>query len=168
MKIVIAKFRNLAIISHVARVAEWQTRRSQKPLGIPCEFDSRLGHQFSQRFILKNMHEIGIIKAVLKKVEKVMKDENLKSCDTVVLEVGELSGVVPHFMEECWPAATVHSSFENTKLEMNVIKGVVRCNNCKEEFNAYECDLRCPNCGEDRKHTTLTGKQLIIKEIRGI
>ena len=31
-----------------ARVVEWQTRGSQKPLGeTPCEFDPRLGHHIS-------------------------------------------------------------------------------------------------------------------------
>ena len=113
------------------------------------------------------MHEVGVISAILKKIEKVMDDEDLSIVDTVVLEVGELSGVVPHFMEECWPAATYHTRFEETKLEMNVIKGQVKCDTCGEEFNAYECDLKCPKCGEDRKHTPLTGRELIIKEIRG-
>lgn len=113
------------------------------------------------------MHEVGVISAILKKVEKVMDDEKLAVCDTVVLEVGELSGVVPHFMEECWPAATYHTRFEKTKLEMNVVKGQLKCDKCGEEFNAYECDLKCPKCGEDRKHTPLTGRELIIKEIRG-
>ena len=47
------------------------------------------------------MHEVGVINAILKKVEKVMKDEDMSSCDVVALEIGELSGVVPHFMEEC-------------------------------------------------------------------
>src|SRR5262245_47671072 len=40
-----------AILPHkLAEVAEWQTRRSQKPLGAtPCGFDSRLRHQLARR-----------------------------------------------------------------------------------------------------------------------
>ena len=47
------------------------------------------------------MHEVGVISAILKKVEKVCEQEDVSVVDTVVLDVGELSGVVPHFMEEC-------------------------------------------------------------------
>ncbi|MDO5328863.1 MAG: hydrogenase maturation nickel metallochaperone HypA [Coriobacteriia bacterium] len=113
------------------------------------------------------MHEVGVITSILHTVEDIMKDENLTTVETIVLDVGELSGVVPHFMEECFPAATYKTRFENTKLEMNVIPGNVRCDSCGEEFNAYACDLKCPKCGEDKKHTPLTGRELIIKEIRG-
>lgn len=113
------------------------------------------------------MHEVGVISAILKKIEKIMHQEKLTYVDTIVLDVGELSGVVPHFMEECFPAATYKTQFEKTKLEMNVIPGIVKCDKCFEEFNAYKCDLKCPKCGEDRHHTPLSGRELIIKEIRG-
>ena len=52
------------------------------------------------------MHEVGIISSMLKTIEKVMEQENLNTVETIVLQVGELSGVVPHYMRECFPAAT--------------------------------------------------------------
>lgn len=113
------------------------------------------------------MHEVGIISAVLKTVRGVMQREKLTFVEEITLEVGELSGVVPHYMEECYPAAVYKTEFENTKLNMNVIPGIVRCDKCQEEFNAYQCNLKCPKCGEDRKHTPLSGRELIIKEIKG-
>ena len=44
------------------------------------------------------MHEVGIISSMLKTIEKVMEQENLTTVETIVLQVGELSGVVPHYM----------------------------------------------------------------------
>ena len=41
------------------------------------------------------MHEVGIISAMLKKLERVMEEEGLTHVEKVVLEVGELSGIIP-------------------------------------------------------------------------
>ena len=113
------------------------------------------------------MHEVGIISSMLKTIEKVMEQENLTTVETIVLQVGELSGVVPHYMRECFPAATYKTRFQNTRLELEVIPGIVRCNRCKTEFNGYSCDLVCPECGNNRELTRLCGSELMIKEIHG-
>lgn len=113
------------------------------------------------------MHEVGIISSMLNTVEKIMEEEKLSVVETIVMEVGEISGVVPHYMEECFPAAVYKTKFENTKLEMHVIPGIIRCNECGEEFNAYEQDLKCPKCGNKSDFTPLSGRELLIKEIRG-
>lgn len=113
------------------------------------------------------MHEVGIISAMLKQIEKIMEQEQLTHVEKIVLEVGELSGVVPHYMEECYPAAVYKTRFSDTKLDMITIPGTVRCDICHEEFNGYEHDLCCPKCGNRRQLTPLTGRELLIKEIVG-
>ncbi len=113
------------------------------------------------------MHEVGIISSILKTVERVVDREELTHVEAIVLEVGELSGVVPHYMEECWPAAVYKTRFVDTKLDIKVIPGILLCDTCGTKFNGYHCDLKCPNCQEDRRHTPLSGRELIIKEIRG-
>lgn len=113
------------------------------------------------------MHEVGIISAMLKQIDRVMEQEQLTHVEKIVLEVGELSGVVPHYMEECYPAAVYKTHFADTKLEMIIIPGIVRCQVCQEEFNGYQHDLCCPNCGNRHRLTPLTGRELRIKEIVG-
>ena len=113
------------------------------------------------------MHEVGIISSMLKTIEKVMEQENLTTVETIVLQVGELSGVVPHYMRECFPAATYKTRFQDTRLELEVIPGIVRCNRCQTEFNGYACDLVCPECGNNRDLTRVSGSELMIKEIHG-
>lgn len=51
------------------------------------------------------MHELGIVFEVVKVVEQVAKEQKLPSVDTIVLQVGELCGVIPVYLDECWPAA---------------------------------------------------------------
>jgi len=113
------------------------------------------------------MHEVGIISSMLKKIERIMEQEQLTHVEKIVIEVGELSGVVPHYMEECYPAAVYKTRFSETKLEMITIPGILRCDECGMEFNGYQHDLCCPACGNRQRHTPLTGRELLIKEIVG-
>ena len=110
------------------------------------------------------MHELSIISALVKTVEQIMQQEGLTQVDTIVLQVGELSGVVPHFVEECYPAAVYQTSLEQTKLKMEVIPGIVRCQDCGEEFSGYQYNLKCPKCGSERLDA-LSGREFILKEI---
>ena len=110
------------------------------------------------------MHELGIISAVVKTVQNIMVQENLTNVEKIVLQVGELSGVVPHYVEECYPAAVYKTPLEQTKLEMEIIAGIVRCKKCGSEFSGYKYDLRCPKCGSEELDA-LSGREFIIKEI---
>lgn len=82
------------------------------------------------------MHEAGIISSLVKKIERITHEEGVTEVEAVVLEVGELSGVVPSYMEKCWPAATYKSFMEGTELRMETVPGIVKCRNCGELFNA--------------------------------
>ena len=110
------------------------------------------------------MHELGIISAIVKTVVGVMEQEKLSSVEKIVLQVGELSGVIPHYVEECYPAAVYKTRLENTKLEMEIIPGIVRCRECNCEFNAAKHDLKCPKCGSQNLEA-LSGREIVIKEI---
>ena len=50
------------------------------------------------------MHELGLCDAMLRMMDKILTEEEpgAFSIRRVVLEIGELSGVVPRFMEESW------------------------------------------------------------------
>ena len=113
------------------------------------------------------MHEVGIISAMLKTIEAVMEEEQLTKVEKIVLQVGELSGVLPHYMKECFPAAVYKTRFQDTKLEMESVPGIARCNRCGKEFNGLRYDLTCPGCGNRTDFERLSGEELIIKEIQG-
>ena len=82
------------------------------------------------------------------------------------MQVGELSGVLPAYLESCYPAAVYKTFMENTELELEIVPGIARCNHCGKEFNAVAEDLKCPGCGGEQ--LTACGRtELIIKEILG-
>lgn len=112
------------------------------------------------------MHEVGVISSMLKTLERVMAQEQLSHIDKVVLEVGELSGVVPHYMEECFPAAVYKTRFEDMKMEMEVVRGIIQCMECEHQFPVEDTELKCPVCGSD-KLKPFAGTGFMIKEIHG-
>ena len=109
------------------------------------------------------MHEVGIISAMLKTIEAVMEEEHLTRVEKIVLQVGEL----PHYMQECFPAAVYKTRFQDTKLELDIVPGIAKCNRCGLEFNGLKYDLTCPTCGNRHDFQRLSGDELIIKEIQG-
>ena len=48
------------------------------------------------------MHELGIIVHVMRTVEEVAAENNLTEIRSVTCEIGEVSGVVPEYMTDCF------------------------------------------------------------------
>ncbi|MDR3551542.1 MAG: hydrogenase maturation nickel metallochaperone HypA [Clostridia bacterium] len=110
------------------------------------------------------MHELGILNALVHIIEGIVRDENLTEVEKIVIEVGELSGVVPRYIEECYPAAVYKTFMEKTALELIVVPGIVKCRGCGLVFNAAANDLHCPGCsGQDLE--ILGGNDMIVSEI---
>ncbi len=112
------------------------------------------------------MHELGLLSAMVKTIENIAQEEKLEKIEKVVLQVGELSGVLPEYLRSCYPAAVYKTFMEQTELELEIVPGIARCNDCGEQFNAVQNDLKCPKCGGEHL-TALSGRELMIKEILG-
>ena len=48
------------------------------------------------------MHELGIIVHVMRTVEEIAAENNLTEIRSGTCEIGEVSGVVPEYMIDCW------------------------------------------------------------------
>jgi hydrogenase nickel incorporation protein HypA/HybF len=110
------------------------------------------------------MHELGVLNSMVHTIERIIKEENLTQVQKLVIEIGELSGIVPRYLEQCWPAASYKTFMENTELELIIIPGIVKCRECGRVFNAVYSDLNCPDC-RSREMEILEGNDMIIKEI---
>ena len=100
-----------------------------------------------------------------KVIEEALADENVEAVDTVVMEIGEISSVVPHYFESCFPAARERPLLRDAKLEMNIIPAVGRCRNCGVTFPIVENKGYCPDCCSFDKEL-LSGREFNIKEVR--
>lgn len=110
------------------------------------------------------MHELGVLNSMVHTIERIVKEQNLTQVHKLVMEVGELSGIVPRYLELSWPAAAYKTFMENTELELIVVPGIVKCRSCGRVYNAVYSDLSCPGCGSSVMDI-LEGNDMIIKEI---
>lgn len=110
------------------------------------------------------MHEIGIVRSMCKTVMDYARENNVQQIREIVVEIGELSLVIPEYVEELFPPVVKDTELENTKLIIEIIPGMAECDECDEIFNVIEHKGYCPNCGSFEK-TVLTGQDFNIKEI---
>lgn len=110
------------------------------------------------------MHELGICDALLKMLRNVAEEEQLENVQSITVEVGTLSGVVPRFLADGWEAVTDGTPLEGTEMRIETVDGTAECLDCGAVFTADLNDLRCPEC-RGAKLTPLTGRDLTLKEI---
>ena len=97
-------------------------------------------------------------------VRGIMKDEELTEIESITVEVGSLSGVMPSFLADCWVAVADGTELQETEFVIEELAGTASCMDCGAEFTADLNDLRCPKC-RGNKLMPLTGRDLTLKEI---
>lgn len=110
------------------------------------------------------MHELGLIYQMVKTVDNVVAENHLSEVDKIVLQVGEMTDVVPNFLTEAWQVAKESTAYPNAKLELEIIKGTAKCLDCNFESEVKDFDLTCPKCNSP-KLKLISGREFEIKEI---
>lgn len=110
------------------------------------------------------MHEIGVVRSMIHTVDEFCKENSVDKVKEIVLDIGELSLVIPKYVEDVYPAVVMDTKYKDTQLVINVVPGMAECDDCDEIFNVIEHEGYCPNCGSFNK-TVLSGEEFIIKEI---
>ena len=110
------------------------------------------------------MHEIGLLRQLVRTVTAFAAENDVHDIAEVAVDCGELSLVIPEYLEELYPTAVKGSMLENTKLTIHIVPGLAECDECDEIFNVIEHKGYCPNCGSFEK-TVLSGKDFTVREI---
>ena len=110
------------------------------------------------------MHELGVVIEIIKTVEDLARENGLSKIDTLVLQIGELSSIIPHYVEACYPAAVDGTLLQETKLKIEILPGNAICQKCNRVFNLLANNSKCLNCGSE-SWELLGGKEFMIKEI---
>ncbi len=111
------------------------------------------------------MHELGIVFHIMDSVEKVAADNSLERVSAVVLELGEVSGVVPDYLTHCWDWAAARTElFRGAALRVEALPAVTRCGGCGGDYPTVAHGRVCPLCGSENTWL-LTGNEVNIKEI---
>ena len=110
------------------------------------------------------MHELGVVLEVVKAVEKVMQEQQLTTVASIVLQFGELSSMVPKYVQDCFPAAVDGTRLEQTRLEIEILPANALCGKCQKVYPVVPQKGICPHCGSERREL-LGGREFFIKEI---
>lgn len=114
------------------------------------------------------MHELNIVTYVVKAVEELAEANALTKVNSVTLEFGEVSGVIPEYLVDCWNWYAKKSQLlDGAELKSEIIPAITWCDNCKTSYPTVQHGKTCPNCGSG--NTWLQqGTELNIKEIEAM
>lgn len=111
------------------------------------------------------MHELGIIVHIAKTLDQVAAENEVTKIGSVTLEIGEVSGVVPEYLTECWNFYRKKSPLlADSEMKIEMLPAVTYCENCKENYATVEYGKQCPHCGSYETYL-LKGNECSIKEI---
>ncbi|MDE6722583.1 MAG: hydrogenase maturation nickel metallochaperone HypA [Eubacterium sp.] len=114
------------------------------------------------------MHELGIVFHIIKSVEDVAAQNKLKKVNSVTIQLGEVSGVLHNYLDDCWNwACTKKELMNGAKLIIEVIPAVTYCEDCKSTYNTVEHGKTCPNCKSESTYL-ISGNEINIKEIEAV
>lgn len=110
------------------------------------------------------MHELGVVIEVVKTVEAFAKENGVEKIEALVLQIGELSAMIPAYIEACYPCAVEGTILEHAELRIEILPGNARCKECGKIYNFLETEGVCPDC-RVKKPELLGGREFMIKEI---
>ena len=112
------------------------------------------------------MHELGVVFYIVKDVKKVAEENKVEKVNSVTLQVGEVSSVIPSYLTDCWDwsVAKEEGPIHGAKLVVEQIDAMTYCEDCGKQYPTVEFGKTCPHCGSEHPYL-LTGNEVCIKEI---
>lgn len=107
------------------------------------------------------MHELGITRNIVAIVSDAARGRRVTK---VILEVGQLAGVMSEAIAFCFDTVAAGTPIEGTRLEILKVDGRARCRDCGAEFATPTLYTPC-TCGS-RQFDRLAGEELNIKAMQ--
>ena len=111
------------------------------------------------------MHELGLVFHMVDLLEKVGEENELTHIERVVLDLGEVSGVLVDQLQDCWKWASAKSELlAGAVLEVNQLPAVTICNDCGRTYPTVAHGRICPHC-ESPNTVLVSGNQMEVREV---
>ena len=111
------------------------------------------------------MHELGIVFHIIRSVEEVGRQNGVSQVNAVTLELGEVSGVLEDYLQDCWNwAASKSDMLRGAKLQVVVSPAKTLCENCGCVYPTVAHGRTCPACGSGKTHL-IQGDETMIRDI---
>ena len=111
------------------------------------------------------MHELGVVFHIADSVEKIAVENEAEHIRKVVLEIGEVSTVIPEYLLDVWNWNCKRTKMlYDCELVIEKIDAVTFCQGCEKTYSTVEHGKVCPFCGSEETYL-ITGNEVNIKEI---
>lgn len=111
------------------------------------------------------MHELGLVTQVVRTIEEIAQKEKLTKVAVVTLEIGEVSGIIPDYLEDCFRYFIKKSELlQEAALKIEMIPALTYCENCHKTYDTLTYAKKCPCCGGEDTFLAM-GNEFNIKEI---
>lgn len=93
------------------------------------------------------MHELGLVFHMIDTLEEVGRENELTSIGKVSLELGEVTGVIPDYLLDCWRwAADRNELLRGAELDIQPVEAITVCNACGRTYPTLKHGKICPHC----------------------
>ena len=111
------------------------------------------------------MHELGIVYHIIDTLEEVGRENALTSIQSVTIELGEVSAVIPEYLTDCWNWAVKKKELlKDARMDIEILPAVTLCRNCGKEYGTVEHGRICPYCGSELTHLVVSN-EINIKQV---
>ena len=113
------------------------------------------------------MHELGVVFHIIDDVTDIGRQNNLSKINSVTLQLGTVSTVIPDYLTDCWYWAVKRTELmQDAKLIIEPIEAITFCEGCKKTYDTVKYGKICPYCGSEDTYL-YQGNEFLIKEIEG-
>ena len=111
------------------------------------------------------MHELGIIVHITKTLGELAVGNKLTNIASVTLEIGEVSGIVPDYLTDCWQYYRKRDELiKDSELKIELLPATTYCEDCEKTYPTVKYGRECPYCHGPHTYL-LEGNECNIKEI---
>jgi len=112
------------------------------------------------------MHEVSIIQNVVEIVTEKAIENKFTKVNKVSLRIGELSGVMPESLNFAFKSCIIDTILEGSTLEIEKVKAIAECAECKKQFPIDHFNKLCPCCNKFCS-SIISGYELYVNTIEG-
>jgi len=110
------------------------------------------------------MHELTITENILKVVVPAAEKAGAKRILKIRMKAGELSGIIPIYLEKCFEQVSEGTIAEGAQLILETVPASIRCLDCGYEGAVDKKTFGCAECGS-LKVKVVSGRDYFIDDL---
>ncbi len=110
------------------------------------------------------MHELSITQSILNIALNCAKKEDAKHINSINLVIGEMTGYIPHYIQEYFDIVSKDTIAEGARLIFRKTPAAARCKECGHDTQLKDYKFICENCSSQNL-TIISGKEFSVETI---